>query len=133
MKTARMRKRVGTGVGGDGLNSFSLFVGPKDSDLLRMVNPKLDQVIDWGFFGVIAKPLFCVLNWTADHVRAQLRLGHCAGDASAINMVLFPLRISSMKSSQEDAGASAADQGDQRQVQRPADARSARRRSRTRK
>ena len=43
-------------MGGDGLNSLSLFVGPKDTDLLRKVNPKLEQVVDWGFFGVIAKP-----------------------------------------------------------------------------
>ncbi len=93
-------KRVGVGVGGDGLNSLSLFVGPKDTDLLRKVNPKLEQVVDWGFFGVIAKPLFLVLNWTSDH------LVHNYGWAIvlvtlAINMILFPLKITSMKSSKK--------------------------------
>jgi len=93
-------KRVGVGVGGDGLNSLSLFVGPKDTDLLRKVNPKLEQVVDWGFFGVIAKPLFLVLNWTSDH------LVHNYGWAIvlvtlAINMLLFPLKITSMKSSKK--------------------------------
>jgi YidC/Oxa1 family membrane protein insertase len=93
-------KRVGVGVGGEGLNSLSLFVGPKDTDLLRKVNPKLEQVVDWGFFGVIAKPLFLVLNWTSDH------LVHNYGWAIvlvtlAINMVLFPLKITSMKSSKK--------------------------------
>jgi len=88
------------GVGGDGLNSLSLFVGPKDTDLLRKVNPKLEQVVDWGFFGVIAKPLFLVLNWTSDH------LVHNYGWAIvlvtlAINMLLFPLKITSMKSSKK--------------------------------
>jgi YidC/Oxa1 family membrane protein insertase len=92
--------RVGVGVGGEGLNMLSLFVGPKDMDLLRRVDPKLVQVVDWGFFGIIAKPLFLVLNWTADH------LGHNYGWAIvlvtvAINLVLFPLRISSMKSSKK--------------------------------
>ncbi len=93
-------KRVGVGVGGEGLNSLSLFVGPKDTDLLRKVNPKLEQVVDWGFFGVIAKPLFLVLNWTSDH------LVHNYGWAIvlvtlAINMLLFPLKITSMKSSKK--------------------------------
>jgi YidC/Oxa1 family membrane protein insertase len=93
-------KRVGVGVGGDGLNSLSLFVGPKDTDLLSKVNPKLSQVVDWGFFGVIAKPLFLVLNWTSDH------LVHNYGWAIvlvtlAINMLLFPLKITSMKSSKK--------------------------------
>jgi len=93
-------KRVGVGVGGEGLNSLSLFVGPKDTDLLRKVNPKLEQVVDWGFFGVIAKPLFLVLNWTSDH------LVHNYGWAIvlvtlAINMILFPLKITSMKSSKK--------------------------------
>src|SRR5579864_4073359 len=93
-------QRVGAGVGGEGVNTLSLFVGPKKVDLLRQVDPKLEQVIDWGFFGIIAKPLFLVLNWTADH------LAHNYGwtivlVTVAINLVLFPLRISSMKSSKK--------------------------------
>ena len=93
-------KRVGVGVGGEGLNSLSLFVGPKDTDLLRTVNPKLVQVVDWGFFGVIAKPLFLVLNWTSDH------LAHNYGWSIvlvtlAINILLFPLKITGMKSSKK--------------------------------
>ena len=59
-------KRIGTGVGGSGLNSFNAFVGPKDSQILAAVNPKLDTVDRLGeYFGFIAKPLFLVLNWTA--------------------------------------------------------------------
>ncbi len=93
-------KRVGVGVGGEGLNTLSLFVGPKDTDLLRKVSPKLEQVVDWGFFGMIAKPLFLALNWTSDH------LVHNYGWSIvlvtlAINMLLFPLKITSMKSSKK--------------------------------
>ena len=93
-------KRVGVGVGGEGINALSLFVGPKDTDLLSKVNPKLAQVVDWGFFGVIAKPLFLVLNWTSDH------LAHNYGWSIvlvtlAINMLLFPLKITGMKSSKK--------------------------------
>jgi YidC/Oxa1 family membrane protein insertase len=92
--------RVGASVGGDGLNVFSLYVGSKDIDLLRKVDPKLEQLVDWGWFGIIAKPLFLVLNWTADHV------SHNYGWAIVlvtvtINLILFPLRISSLKSSKK--------------------------------
>lgn len=93
-------QRVGAGVGGDGSNAFSLFVGPKDTDLMAKVNPKLVQVIDWGWFWFLAEPLFRVLNWTADN------LVHNYGWAIVlvtviINLLLFPLRISSMKSSKK--------------------------------
>ncbi|MEQ1886081.1 MAG: membrane protein insertase YidC [Bryobacteraceae bacterium] len=91
---------VGAGVGGDGSNSLSLFVGPKDTDLMAKINPKLTQVIDWGWFWFLAEPLFRVLNWTSDN------LVHNYGWAIVlitvvINLLLFPLRISSMKSSKK--------------------------------
>ncbi len=91
---------VGAAVGGDGVNSLQFFVGPKDTDLLRKVDPKLQQLIDWGWFELIAKPLFLVLNWMNDH------MVHNYGWAiilltAAINLLLFPLRISSMKSSKK--------------------------------
>ena len=93
-------KRVGVGVGGEGLNSLSLFVGPKDTDLLRTVNPKLVQVVDWGFFGVIAKPLFLVLSWTSRHLAGNYGWSIVLVTL-AINMILLPLKITSMKSSKK--------------------------------
>ena len=93
-------KRVGVGVGGEGLNALSLFVGPKDTDLLRKVNPKLEQVVDWGFFGVIAKPLFLVLNWTSEHLAGNYGWSIVLVTL-AINILLFPLKITSMKSSKK--------------------------------
>ena len=35
---------VGVAVGGEGVNRFSLFVGPKDLEILKKVNPKLELV-----------------------------------------------------------------------------------------
>jgi YidC/Oxa1 family membrane protein insertase len=89
--------RVGVEVGGDSLNHFALFVGPKDIDLLRRVDPKLQQLIDWGWFGVIAKPLFLAMHWLNDN------FVHNYGWSIvlitiAINVVLLPLRVKSMKS-----------------------------------
>jgi YidC/Oxa1 family membrane protein insertase len=95
-------KRIGAGVGGSGLNSFNAFIGPKDTEILRSVNPKLDQLIDWGkYFGFIAKPLFLVLTWTAKHVTGDNFGWAIVLVTVAINMVLFPLRFSSMKSSKK--------------------------------
>jgi YidC/Oxa1 family membrane protein insertase len=93
-------QRVGVGVGGGGVNTLSLFVGPKDTDLLRKVDPKLEQVVDWGWFWFLAQPLFTALNWTTDH------LVHNYGWSIVlvtiiINLVLFPLRLTSMKSSRK--------------------------------
>jgi YidC/Oxa1 family membrane protein insertase len=92
--------RVGAAVGGEGLNTFEMYVGPKDIDILKRVNPKLELVIDWGKLGVIAKLLFEALKWTASKV------GENYGWAIilvtiAINTVLFPLKITSMKSSKK--------------------------------
>jgi YidC/Oxa1 family membrane protein insertase len=92
--------RVGASVGGEGSNSFTFFTGPKDTDLLRSVDPKLEQVVDWGWFALIAKPLFLVLNYASD------KITHNYGWAIilvtiAINTVLFPLKITGMKSSRK--------------------------------
>jgi len=89
--------RVGVEVGGDSVNRFTVFVGPKDIDLLRRVDPKLQQLIDWGWFGIIAKPLFLAMHWLNDN------FVHNYGWSIvlitiAINLVLLPLRVKSMKS-----------------------------------
>jgi YidC/Oxa1 family membrane protein insertase len=98
-------KRIGTGVGGSGLNSFNAFIGPKDSEILGAVNPKLEKLIDWGkYFGFIAKPLFIVLTWTAKHVTGENFGWAIVAVTIAISMVLFPLRFSSMKSSKKMQG-----------------------------
>jgi len=44
-----------------------LFVGPKDLDILKKVNPKLEQVVDFGWLSFIAKPLFLVMHWLNDN------------------------------------------------------------------
>jgi YidC/Oxa1 family membrane protein insertase len=88
---------VGVEVGGDAVNHMLVFLGPKDIDLLRKVDPKLEQLIDWGWFGLIAKPIFLALHWLND------RLVHNYGWSIVvitviINLLLLPLRFNSMKS-----------------------------------
>jgi YidC/Oxa1 family membrane protein insertase len=88
---------VGAAVGGEARNQFSFFVGPKDIDLLRRIDPKLEQVVDFGWFSFIAKPLFLAMHALND------KYIHNYGWAIIvltilINTLLLPLKISGMKS-----------------------------------
>jgi YidC/Oxa1 family membrane protein insertase len=88
---------VGVEVGGDTVNRMMAFIGPKDSDLLRKVDPKLEQLIDWGWFGLIAKPIFLALHWLNDN------WVHNYGWSIVIitiviNLLLLPMRFAGMKS-----------------------------------
>ena len=71
--------------------------GPKDIDILRAVNPKLEQVVDFGWFSILAKPLFLIVNWVTDRVIHNYGWSIILVTI-AINFVLFPLKITSMKS-----------------------------------
>jgi YidC/Oxa1 family membrane protein insertase len=93
---AKEEPHVGAAVGGDGKNQFSLFVGPKDIDLLRRVDPKLEQVVDFGWFSFLARPIFIAMQWLNNYL-------HNYGWSIVvltivINFLLMPLKWSGMKS-----------------------------------
>jgi YidC/Oxa1 family membrane protein insertase len=88
---------LGAGIGGAAENRFSMFVGPKDIGILRSVNPKLEQVVDFGWFSFIAKPLFLSINWI-NH-----RWVHNYGWSIVlvtiiINFLMLPLKYTSLRS-----------------------------------
>ena len=91
---------VGVGLSTGPQNDLSLFVGPKDIDILKQVNPKLSQIIDWGFFGIIAKPLFMWLNYVKDHWTFNYGWAIILVTL-IINLALFPFRLSSLKSARK--------------------------------
>ncbi|MBZ5551808.1 MAG: membrane protein insertase YidC [Acidobacteriia bacterium] len=75
-----------------------LYVGPKEISILRGVDPQLESLVDFGWFGIIGKPLFLALRWI---------YGYCKNYGLAvilltivINMAIFPLRWKSMVSAQ---------------------------------
>jgi YidC/Oxa1 family membrane protein insertase len=45
-----------------GVNNFILYAGPKEYDVLKALNVGLEHIIDFGFFSIIAVPLFWVLK-----------------------------------------------------------------------
>ena len=93
---------AGVGLGAVGApNSFLLFVGPKDTKLLDGVNPKLGTLVDWGFFGIIAKPLFVSLNYVAEHWTGTNFGWAIILVTLIINTALFPIRFSSLRSARK--------------------------------
>jgi len=82
-----------------------MYVGPKELRTLEAVsvptisgtNPDLRALVNFGFFGVIARPLFLWLRWTHDHLVSNWGWAIVL-QTLIINLALMPLRISSMKS-----------------------------------
>lgn len=88
---------VGAGLSIAGRNQFTMFVGPKDLDLLGETDKRLVSLVDWGWFGWIGRPLFAALRWL------DSSLVHNWGWSIiiltiVINIALIPLKLSSMKS-----------------------------------
>ncbi len=94
---------VGAAAGSiSGSSSGRWFVGPKSLVVLNAVNTgggrDLGTMVDFGYFGVIAKPLFLWLKWTQAHLIPNWGWA-IVFLTVVINLALLPLRITSMKSS----------------------------------
>ncbi len=75
--------------------SLRVYVGPKDYDDLKKMNPPLHGLVDFGWLEFIADPLFHGLKWLHNYVP---NWGWAIVVLTLfINMLLFPLRISSYK------------------------------------
>jgi YidC/Oxa1 family membrane protein insertase len=46
-----------------GSNKFHLYAGPKEQDRLDALNIGLEHIVDFGFFSIIARPLFWILKF----------------------------------------------------------------------
>jgi YidC/Oxa1 family membrane protein insertase len=72
-----------------------VFVGPKDYDLLKKMQPPLHALVNFGWLEFIADPIFHGLKWLHEYIP---NWGWAIVVLTVIiNMVLFPLRISSYK------------------------------------
>src|SRR5271157_5321854 len=99
---------LGAAVGDmNGVTRERLFVGPKALEVLESVSsntapgqmngPDLRNVVDFGFFSLIARPLFLWLKWTHEHMVSNWGVAIIILTV-VINLALLPLRITSMKS-----------------------------------
>ena len=88
---------VGGAIGGEGRNRLALFVGPKDYNLLKSVDPRLDGLVDFGWTSFIAKPLFLALKWVNSNWTRTWGWSIILVTV-IINILLLPLKITSLKS-----------------------------------
>ena len=94
---------LGIAVGNPGgVTREHIFVGPKAVEVLESVQaqpngPDLRGMVDFGWFGFIARPLFIWLKWTFYHWIPNWGWA-IAFLTIVITAALLPLRISSMKS-----------------------------------
>jgi YidC/Oxa1 family membrane protein insertase len=76
--------------------ALTYFLGPKDVDTLRSVDPQLVRAVDFGFFAPIVVPLLIALKWMHGFI------GNWGWSIVAltltINIIIFPLRHRSMVS-----------------------------------
>ena len=73
-----------------------VFVGPKDYDQLKKMSPPLQSLVNFGWWEVIAAPLFYGLKWLHHYIS---NWGWAIVVFTLVlNTLLFPLRISSYKS-----------------------------------
>ena len=82
-----------------------VYVGPKEIAVLDAVsvptirndNPDLHGTVDYGWWGIIARPLFLWLKWTHEHIVSNWGWAIVL-QTLIITILLLPLRLTQMKS-----------------------------------
>jgi YidC/Oxa1 family membrane protein insertase len=76
-----------------------LYVGPKDLTLLSKMRPSLEELVQFGWTGIVAKPIFEILKWI---YRFVPNYGWAIVILTLIiNMAIFPLKMKSWRSMQK--------------------------------
>jgi YidC/Oxa1 family membrane protein insertase len=94
-----MVPEIAAGTATPGPVDLRVYVGPKSIDGLKAVRPPLNGLVQFGWRAVIAEPLFYMLRWLHRYVPnygwaiVLITIG--------INMVMFPLKVKSMRSMQK--------------------------------
>lgn len=91
--------QVAAGVATPGPLDLRVYAGPKSIDGLKATRPPLNSLVQFGWWGFIAEPLFYSLMWLHRYVSnygwaiVLITIG--------INMVMFPLKVKSMRAMQK--------------------------------
>jgi len=97
---------LGAAVGNlHGPTSERIFVGPKELEVLQKIpvpgvsgaDNDLNGLVDFGWWGILAKPLFLWLRWTYHHIVPNWGWAIVV-QTLVIAILLLPLRITQMKS-----------------------------------
>jgi YidC/Oxa1 family membrane protein insertase len=91
--------QMAVGLASPGPVDARVYVGPKSIDGLKAVRPPLNALVQFGWWGFIAEPLFYSLMWLHRYIS---NYGWAIVVITiAINMVLFPLKVKSMRAMQK--------------------------------
>ena len=91
--------QMAAGIAAAGPLNLRMYVGPKSIDGLKAIRPPLNSLVQFGWWGFIAEPLFYSLRWLHRYVTnygwaiVLITIG--------INMVMFPLKVKSMRAMQK--------------------------------
>jgi YidC/Oxa1 family membrane protein insertase len=91
--------QMAAGLAAPGTLDLRVYAGPKSIDGLKVVHPPLNSLVQFGWWGFIAEPLFYSLQWLHQYVS---NYGWAIVLITiAINMVMFPLKVKSMRAMQK--------------------------------
>jgi YidC/Oxa1 family membrane protein insertase len=91
--------QMAVGVAAPGPLNVRLYAGPKSIDGLKATKPPLNSLVQFGWWGFISEPLFYSLMWLHKYVS---NYGWAIVLITiAINMVMFPLKVKSMRAMQK--------------------------------
>jgi YidC/Oxa1 family membrane protein insertase len=91
--------QVAAGLATPGTLDVRVYAGPKSIDGLKAVRPPLNSLVQFGWWGFIAEPMFYSLQWLHRYVS---NYGWAIVLITiAINMVMFPLKVKSMRAMQK--------------------------------
>jgi YidC/Oxa1 family membrane protein insertase len=91
--------QMAVGVAAPGPLNIRLYAGPKSIDGLKATRPPLNSLVQFGWWGFISEPLFYSLMWLHKYVS---NYGWAIVLITiAINMVMFPLKVKSMRAMQK--------------------------------
>jgi YidC/Oxa1 family membrane protein insertase len=94
-----IQPEMAVGAATPGPLNLRLFVGPKDIDMLKAVRPPLNGLVQFGWWGFIAEPLFYILRWIYHYIP---NYGWAIVVMTiVVNMVLYPLKVKSWRSMQK--------------------------------
>lgn len=78
---------------------FNAYIGPKDHEVLKSINPRLTEAIEFGFFSFLSTPFYKVLLWINNYV------GNWGWAiilfTLLVKFILFPLSYKGMMSMQK--------------------------------
>ena len=78
---------------------FNAYIGPKDHEVLKSINPELTEAIEFGFFSFLSTPFYKVLLWINNYV------GNWGWAiilfTLLVKLILFPLSYKGMMSMQK--------------------------------